>query len=148
MTRPPRHSFISISWFIYTLLIIYGTLYPVDQWDWSLGNWDNFLSLQLPQAVSYADLVMNFIIYIPFGFFLFHLLDFKHSKVAKILLVTLAGFILCTSLEFFQQFLPGRTSSLSDILLNTISSTFGALFAHIFSQNTIQNKFKYWIKEH
>jgi VanZ family protein len=39
------------------------------------------------------------------------------------------GTMLSVTMEYLQMFLPGRTSSLNDVLLNTLSSCFGGLFA-------------------
>ncbi len=148
MQKQKTSSFILTTFFVYILLIIYGTLYPVDQWDWNLGNWSKFLTLKIPEHVSYADLVMNFIIYIPFGLLFFLALPSRKKTSGKVFLITLLGFCLSTCLEYFQQFLPGRTSSLSDIFLNTIGSMLGALTALLLSKRQTHNYLTNWQQQH
>ncbi len=148
MQKQKNTSFILTALFVYLLLIVYGTLYPIAQWDWSLGNWSKFLTLKVPEHVSYADLVMNFIIYIPFGLLFFLALPSSKKTSGKVFLITLLGFCLSTCLEYFQQFLPGRTSSLSDIFLNTVGSMLGALTAQLLAKRQTRTFLTNWQQQH
>lgn len=119
----------------YTLLIIYGTLFPLTGWNWDQGGLDILLSLNWPEKFSKTDVVINLIIYIPFGFLLSTAgNNSNHSLV--IIIATLVGATLCTGLEYFQTFLPNRVASLVDIALNTAGTMFGASFALVIGKDT------------
>lgn len=119
----------------YTLLIIYGTLFPLTGWNWNQGGLDLLLSLHWPDKLSKTDVIINLIIYIPFGFLLSNVgNNSNHSHV--IVIATLAGATLCTGLEYFQTFLPNRVPSLVDIALNTAGTMFGASFARAIGKDT------------
>ncbi|NOQ15588.1 MAG: DUF4962 domain-containing protein [Methyloprofundus sp.] len=145
-TNPPApaHGFVKIACCIYLALLIYGTLFPIDEWDWAQGDLGEFFTLSLPEHVSKADLVMNIIVYTPLGFLAFLLISNHKSHTATLLWTTLAGFSLSFTLEFLQQFLPLRVTSLSDIFLNTASTFIGALLAYYLNRDAFQTKLEHW----
>ncbi len=67
-----------------------------------------------------ADLILNFLLFLPFGW---SLRSLKLFKVAALSL------LLSLSVESAQFFLPGRFPSLSDLIFNTLGGAFGALLA-------------------
>jgi len=93
-------------------------------------------SLQQPQLAKFtevnasaADVILNLLGFIPLGFSLAWLLKTRGLQSAKrILLVAIAvGFLLSAGIELTQAWMPARTPSLLDLLLNTAGTTFGAL---------------------
>lgn len=77
--------------------------------------------------VSGSDLLTNILVYIPLGFLLALNVPTKAGFAAKVLISVVLGTILSITMEYLQMFLPSRTSSLSDVLLNSFSCCCGAL---------------------
>ena len=119
-----------LRWLIgfYTVLIVYGTLYPLSGWNIELGGLHELLQLKWPQHFSRGDVLVNFLVYMPFGYLIgLSQKSDNHSRIIAI--TTLLGFLLCSSLEYLQTFLPNRVPSLLDILLNSIGSLVGSLLS-------------------
>ena len=118
---------------LYVLLLIYGTLFPLNQLDWNIPvDPSQLFSLKKAlETLSFSDLLVNLLIYLPIGVLLFINLHTVHKVgvFKALLLVTLAAFALCTALEYLQLYIPGRVTSFSDILINTAGATAGALLA-------------------
>lgn len=117
--------------FVYTLLLVYGTLYPF-HWQWNAT-----LNLQpfavWPKGLSKSDFLTNLLVYIPLSFLLGQLLK-KHLGVwLTIFVATLCGALLSFSLEYLQQLLPNRVSSLADLALNSVGAFLGAGLSAVFS---------------
>lgn len=111
----------------YGLLLVYGTWFPADRWDWSLGGLDALFTMEWPERIGRADLIINLLVYLPFG--LLVALVVTRSRLAALILASLAGLGLSSCLELGQTYLPGRVTSPSDIFLNTIGSAIGAFGA-------------------
>lgn len=120
---------------LYSALIIYGTLYPLSGWNTDFGGMRELLLLQWPSHFSRGDVLVNFLVYIPFGYLLGLLLGSKH-QYRTILIATLAGIILCGTLEYLQTYLPNRVPSLLDILLNSIGTLVGSLLSILLGYNS------------
>ncbi|PLW81543.1 hypothetical protein CWI75_15025 [Kineobactrum sediminis] len=111
----------------YVLLLVYGTWFPLNAWDWPRGGLEPFLAMDWPTRMSRPDTILNLLVYVPFG--LLVMLHLRYRTWLRLLLAILAGASLSTVLEFGQTYLPGRVTSLADILLNTCGSLVGALIA-------------------
>ena len=111
----------------YALLLIYGTWFPADRWDWDLGGLGAFLAMEWPARIGRADLIINLLVYLPFGLLI--ALAVTRSRLVTLVLASTGGLALSCLLEFGQTYLPGRVTSPSDIVLNTIGSTLGAFTA-------------------
>jgi len=123
--------------FIYMLLIIYGSLYPCSGWfQPELVKWQEFLIWNS----SRSDIILNFLVYIPFGLLFIRALIVRIQRVSLILLVTAASFVLSLSMESLQLFLPYRISSLIDLLMNILGACVGALLGYFaFSHASISS---------
>ncbi|MFO6424709.1 VanZ family protein [Motilimonas sp. KMU-193] len=119
---------------LYAILIAYGTLFPFDQWQ-SMAMpalWSVFTSA--PSGLSSTDILVNSVIYLPFGFMLHQHL---YSSVAKRhLWVLLWAGLLSYCLEYLQFFLPERNTSQLDLLLNTLGGGLGSLLAARYHPNS------------
>ena len=75
------------------------------------------------------DVAINLIGFLPFGFVLVSILYACGGIFRKnsMLIVVISGFILSFGIEFLQSWMPSRSSSLLDLLLNTTGSYLGAL---------------------
>ncbi len=78
-------------------------------------------------GIKYEDLVMHFGAYSVFGFTLG--LGILHEGVAptrkRIFLALLIGLLYGISDEFHQSFVPGRQSTVSDVIADTLGCAFG-----------------------
>jgi VanZ family protein len=121
---------------VFIILIIYGSLFPFDQWTEPKVALFRFL-ISWPRSVEKADLVQNVLAYAPLGLFLTsYLMRFMRFWPA-IVLATIAGTTLSLVMECIQQFLPSRTSSLVDLILNLSGTFAGGLLAAFLSRDAL-----------
>lgn len=80
------------------------------------------------ETLTSRDAVLNYLGFIPFGWVLAGLLVRRRngSGLFIVLLVTAAGCLLSLGIELIQTWMPPRSSSLVDLLLNTAGSSVGA----------------------
>ena len=107
--------------------LIYGTLFPLTGWDSQNVNPLSAL-LDAKMHLSFGDLVVNVLVYMPLGFCA-ALAFGNQSTTRKIIVATLVGAALSFALELLQAFLPNRVSSLSDLALNALGASIGAFIA-------------------
>lgn len=112
---------------LYLLFIVYGSLFPLTGWRLSDQDLWSVWMAGWSGRVSGSDLLTNFLVYIPLGFLLALNMSKKAGFAARVLLSVVLGTMLSVTMEYLQMFLPGRTSSLLDVLLNSFSSCCGAL---------------------
>ncbi len=117
--------------FLFVLLIVYGSLYPFDQWADPAAPPFTFL-LHWPVRIDHADLVQNVLAYAPFGLFLALARLRTQPPRAAILQVMAAAAALSTVMECVQQFEPARTASTADIAMNVLGALAGAVLALLF----------------
>jgi VanZ family protein len=137
-----------ISLFLYTLLIVYGSLYPFTGWQLPDGNIRSSLVPKWPHHISLADSITNFLVYMPLGLLTIRFLFIYSSSLQRIFIATILGTIVSFILEWLQLFLPGRTASLSDVFLNASGTFAGAAFAEIFSKKTLIGSKLMAIRQH
>src|SRR3990167_3469709 len=125
----------AISLVLFALILIYGTLYPFSGWRWPHDSIDALI-LRWPQYISRSDMLTNFIVYVPLGFFAVRLLSEYLCPITIILITTLIGVVFSFTLEFLQAFLPNRVTSILDVLLNVSGTFAGAVFSVIIGSQT------------
>ncbi len=144
MQTSPHHAWfrlIRATTFFYLLLLVYGTLYPITNWQWPTSLQFHAFSFNWPTSYSKSDVLVNLIIYVPFGFLLSWLLQHRFPYTILIPAITLVGASLSLSLEFLQSFIPSRVSSISDIALNSTGMLIGTVAACLLRpQGTIITK--------
>ena len=118
---------------VYAVLLIYGTLYPLTGWNTPALNPLITLFRQSLNMKFNPDTLTNVLVYMPLGVLLMRVLGLRFSLYLAAMLTIAAGGLLSFSLEYFQAFLPGRTSSLRDLVLNTVGTAAGTTLAIIFS---------------
>ncbi|HIE56238.1 MAG TPA: VanZ family protein, partial [Chromatiaceae bacterium] len=86
----------------------------------------------------------NLLIYMPLGFLLMRGLPVsRHCHWRRWLMTLLLGALLSLVLEYLQAYLPGRTPSARDLLLNGVGTGIGALLAQLVtSGNRFQQRFR------
>ncbi len=108
----------------YTALLVYGSLFPFTGWRaLDVSAWHQFLE---PGRLSRTDLVVNVIIYIPFGWLAARVFA-GLGRVRTVLLATLAGSLFSFGVEYLQAFLPRRVPSFHDWGWNTLGACGGAV---------------------
>jgi len=126
-------------WFLYLCFVVYSSFVPFDFTSNELKLTHTLKTLFSSDLISSfknaskMDLISNFLLYIPLGFFSAALI-LKQSN--KKFLAFVVGLFICTLtsvlMEIFQAYFPSRISSFRDIFMNTIGGTCGALFGIYF----------------
>ena len=112
--------------FLYLLLIVHFSLYP-----WSFALWHAPLRgvLQgwhpLVGRRDWFDIVVNFLFYMPFG--ALGVLAWRNGRGAwrRWTALAAAGMALSLALETLQAWVPGRDSSVQDVVMNSLGTLAG-----------------------
>ena len=119
-----------LAW-IYTVLIVYASLYPFGQWRvQGIVPWA-FLTAPLPRYWTGFDVLSNVVGYAPFGFLLALALNRTRPHWPAVVLSTWAALALTLTLESLQMFLPVRVPSNVDAALNVLGALAGAVMARV-----------------
>lgn len=111
--------------------VVYGTLGPLGvrggQWIASAATWR---WVPAWQSSDWNDLITNFMVYVPVGI-AFRLLVRRRGQAGWVDLAL--GLVLSAALsyltEVLQQFMPARSSSLTDVLVNSAGALVGCVCA-------------------
>ena len=112
---------------VYTLLILYGSLYPFSGWRATGVDPLAFLAAGWPRYYTMFDLVANGLAYVPLGFLWATVFTPRLPAAIVFMLAALAGGTLSFGVEFAQNFLPTRVPSNLDLICNTGGGLLGAL---------------------
>src|SRR6202022_5013250 len=82
-----------------------------------------------------GDFIANIFLYLPLGFFLSLALAGSGRALPRILLVTLAGGALSTTMELTQYYIAGRVSAADDVYANLIGTLLGAIVGNFAGGN-------------
>jgi len=113
----------------YTLLAVYGSLFPWPSLRWPSAPLASLLTGTLFSPLSLTDVVFNLIIYVPFGLLMMRALGSMKFDASQLATVALAGMALSLTLESVQAFVPTRSPSLVDVFTNTLGALGGAALA-------------------
>lgn len=111
----------------YTLLALYGSLYPLSGWRASGVDPCAFLGAAWPRYFTVFDLAANVLAYLLLGFLWATVLAARLPARAVLPLTVLAGGLFSFGLEFIQNYLPSRVSSNLDLASNTLGALLGAV---------------------
>jgi VanZ family protein len=111
----------------YTLLAIYGSLYPFTGWHDSGAQPTAFLTAAWPRYSTTFDLVTNIAAYLPLGFLWATAFQSRLAPWAAVLPTWLVGASLSLALETLQNYLPSRVPSNVDLAFNSLGTLVGAL---------------------
>ena len=132
---------------IYSVFIIYGTLFPF-AFISEVTSKNNFALFPLLSVFArggfagFGDMISNLIFFIPLGFFLakvlgvavrrgnFHHQSFPTPYSKVILIVALMSGLLSMFVEYLQLYTVNRSTSWLDILCNLISGVIGVILAY------------------
>ncbi len=111
----------------YTLLAIYGSLYPLSGWHDSGAPLGEFLVAAWPRYHTGFDLAANALAYAPLGFLWVAALRPRLGTAGAVVAATVLGFALSLVLETTQNYLPSRVPSNVDLACNGVGALLGAL---------------------
>lgn len=113
----------------YTVLIAHSSLYPFSEWVPFEGALLDFVAAPWPRYYSVADLVLNVLGYVPFGFLLALLVLPYASAGLAATVATFAGTFTSFGMELLQQFIVTRVASNLDLLANGLGAMVGSMIA-------------------
>jgi len=115
-----------------TLLIVYGSLYPFDFSALSTVDLRSRLAtLGSLQLTLRGDMLGNFALFVPFGFFGALAFLRQEGDAASTVRLSVAGLALALALQLGQLALPTRDPSLVDVGLNALGIVAGVLVARM-----------------
>lgn len=114
----------------YCALIIYASLHPFSGWRDPGLPLLVFLDSSWPRYWTGFDLVINILVYVPFGFLVTLSLRRLPWRWLQILSAILLGTGLSLGLESLQTWLPSRVASNIDLGCNALGTALGALLAY------------------
>ena len=128
-----------VLWVMFSFFIVYGTLVPFElsfskesiSSNISSINWIPFMDPDGSRA-SIPDILQNILFFVPFGFLGFFSVNYRRKR--RILIVTFLGSLLSLSVEILQIFTLNRTTSVSDLITNTVGTVIGIFAASFVSQ--------------
>jgi VanZ family protein len=110
----------------YTLLAIYGSLYPFDWRDASVSL-TAFLVTDWPRYTTAFDVASNVVAYMPLGFLWVAVMQSRRAPMLAVAAALIIGSTLSLTMEIGQHFLPSRVPSNLDLACNTAGTLIGAL---------------------
>jgi VanZ family protein len=124
-----RHS--RLTWLAlgYGLLIVYGSLFPLANWQSPAEARLAFLLPPYEGRLILTDILLNILVYMPLGLLLALRLRPLLGFAPAVLAATLLGGLLSLAMEMLQMSLPGRVSSVMDLATNVGGALLGALLA-------------------
>jgi VanZ family protein len=121
---------------IYAGLIAYGSLYPFGPWSEPGLPLFSFLRAGWPRALPKADLIQNVLVYVPLGILAVVWLNRRMRLVFALVIATIAGGALSLAMESIQQYIPGRTPSIVDLVINVFGTLLGGMLASLMTKET------------
>ncbi len=112
---------------IYTLLALYGSLYPFSGWRDSGIDPLDFVSSGWPRYFTGFDLAANTLAYLPLGLLWAAALLPRLGNAGALLTAGCIGFLLSLGIEAVQNYLPSRVPSNLDLACNSFGTLLGAL---------------------
>jgi VanZ family protein len=113
---------------IIVAVILYGSLYPFSfsQPEGGVGPLQNLVR-SWAETPGRGDFIANIFLYLPLGFFGSLVVAGSGRAWRRILLVTLAGGLLSTTMELTQYYIAGRLSAADDVYANLLGTVLGAI---------------------
>ncbi|MEO7404180.1 MAG: VanZ family protein [Burkholderiales bacterium] len=123
----PSRYFAQFMFCAFLVAAIYASLWPFTGWTTTPRHPLAYLGGPLWSGLRKWDAVLNFAGYFPLGFFAALVLIERQKRVVTVVvtIAILAGFSL--TMEALQTYLPRRTPSLGDLVVNTLGAIAGAI---------------------
>jgi VanZ family protein len=91
----------------------------------------HFLPASRPHLSDWSDVLLNIAGFVPFGFFFCACFSSRRAAALPALIIILFGMAISLGMEVVQAYLPGRTSSLIDLVTNTLGTATGVCLYQI-----------------
>src|SRR5207248_2581791 len=117
---------------IIVAVILYGSLYPFTfhQPEGGVGPLKHLVQ-SWAETPGRGDFIANIFLYLPLGFFLSLAVAGSGRTLPRILLVSLAGGTLSTTMELAQYYIADRVSAADDVYANLIGTVLGAIAGNL-----------------
>lgn len=112
---------------VYTLLAVYGSLYPFSGWRTIGVDPLAFLEAGWPRYYTLFDLSVNLAAYMPLGFLWMVVLAARLPAIPAFALAALLAGAFSLGVEYLQNYLPSRVPANLDLACNTLGGVVGAL---------------------
>jgi len=129
----------------YVALIVYGSLFPWSGWQPPAAA-DEFVRGVWPRHVSWSDLVSNVLIYLPLGLFGMEWGRVAGRRGGWAIGVCLGGLVVSGAMETLQLCMPGRVSSLSDVVANGVGTGCGVAAALLIGGDGVVAGRLHWLR--
>jgi VanZ family protein len=128
---------------IIVAVILYGSLYPFTfyQPEDGVGPLQHLLQ-SWAETPGRGDFAANIFLYLPLGFFGSLAFAGSGRTVPRILLVTLAGGLLSTTMELAQYYIAERVSAADDVYANLIGTLLGAIVGNFVGRDFVWLPFR------
>lgn len=129
----PNRRHYALATLLLAAFVIYGSIVPLhlqrQTFDQAIERFREVLAQPIVLK-SRSDWLANFLLLLPFGFFLMAAIccDRPHFSAPALPVTIVSCLVLAAFVEFAQLYFPPRTSSINDIVAQTIGGTTGALF--------------------
>lgn len=142
LARPARQTRVA-RYFLacYLLVILIVSFYPFGGWRHTGAPVFAFFTYPLPHYATFVENLVNILAYVPLGMCLTLL---RRRRVNGVFLSLLSGVLLSSSVEFVQQFLPGRVASNLDIVCNGSGALLGGLLICLLMRRSWQRSWMWW----
>lgn len=120
---------------LYVLLVGYACLYPLDPWQASGLPPLDYLWEPWPKYFRTADLVLNVLGYVPFGFLFATVVRRQLRGMACFVLTVAVAATLSFAIETTQNYLPSRVASNVNLGLNVAGGAIGAVLGCLWGHN-------------
>ncbi len=128
---------------IIVAVILYGSLYPFAFYQPEGGGGAlEHLVQSWAETPGRGDFVANIFFYLPLGFFGSLAVAGSGRSLPRILLVTLAGGLLSTTMELTQYYIAGRVSAADDVYANLIGTVLGAIVGNFAGRDFVGRAFR------
>lgn len=119
---------------VYLAAVLVVTCWPSPQSTaapgWALAVLDAFRSVGLPMSYEFLEAASNVVMFLPFGVLGLLVLSGVRPGVPlgrAVGAVVVAGFALSIAIELSQLVIPGRYSTVQDVVMNTTGAVVGAV---------------------
>ncbi len=140
-----KHRIIPTVLTFYLLLLLFGSLHPISTWQTPpyqdlIGSFESDT-----KYTPKSDLIINLLIYIPFGLLLVLLLNrFGQYKTTYLQAIIIAA-LVSLSIECLQLFIPSRAQSFVDFGMNSVGAGLGCLLHAAFTKKgLLGGTFNHW----
>ena len=122
---------------LYAAAIAYASLQPFGDWMTPLADTPFWLFTSYPAKAPRFDVIVNFLIYMPLGFFA-SLMSRRATAVGAMLIALATGVAVSFAMETLQWYMPPRYANLVDFLSNGLGAFAGGMLGALFTRSPLR----------